>query len=144
MGEGWYDSRKSNVVAGFYEVEVESAEDGVFQTSGKRFMRCWFRVVGGELDGEGFEERVPEFKVIAFAKALGITPSQEVPFFTTEMLGKRFSVEVEMNTFNGQTTPRVKPGGIRWTNPPAGQVAPGSAPTASAPGDPKKTGDTPF
>lgn len=142
MNEGWYDTRKSNVTAGFFEVECESAEDGKFST-GKRHMRCWFRVIGGELDGEGFEERVPEFKVLAFAKALGITPSQDCPFFATEMLGKRFSVEVEMNTFNGLTTPRVKPSGIRWVNPPEGGPNSGSTPAAPT-GDPKKTGETPF
>lgn len=140
MGE-WYDSRQSNVrAAGFYEVECETAEDGAFK-SGAPHLKAYFRVIGGEFDGEGFEEKMPEFKVVAFAKALGFTPSKEAPFFTNELVGKRFSVEVEMHVYQGQTSPRVKPGGIRWTNRPGETSLPAAV---QAPGDPQKAGDTPF
>lgn len=112
-GEGFYDERETNVVAGFYEVEIEEADASVFKQSQKKCMRAYFRVLSGELAGEGFEEMMPVFKVLAFAKAMGRTVTKDSPIFAEDLRGQRFLIEVRMEEYQGRTNPRAMPGGIK-------------------------------
>lgn len=90
----------ARVLPDTYRVQVEDAEMTKAQ-SGNDMINLWFRIVGGEFDGQTVVDRLvltekSMFRVVGFMQAIGLpTPKRRLKLNLRQFIGKTLDIEVD-------------------------------------------------
>lgn len=150
----------ARVAPGRYPVVVEDVEADQSK-AGNPMINLWFRIQGGEYDGQTLVDRLTVtdkalFRVVGFLNAIGMpTPKGQVKVNPQKFLGQRLEVDVDDGEpYNGRVKSEVR-GYLRMPKPakpaaadiedptdvaPAAVATTGAATTATAPETSTPTG----
>src|SRR5690606_14023648 len=94
------DTSGARVKPGRYRVQVEDAELAK-ASSGNQMINLWFRIVGGEFNGQTLVDRLvltekSLFRVVGFMNAIGLpTPKKRIKVNLRKFIGKTLDVDVD-------------------------------------------------
>lgn len=97
-----------------YRVVVEDVEPDK-SNAGNPMINVWFRIIGGEFDGQTIVDRLTItekalFRVVNFLSAIGMpTPKKELKIQPRTFIGKRLDIDVEDGEpYNGRVKSEVR------------------------------------
>lgn len=104
----------SRVLPGRYRVVVEDVEADQSK-AGNPMINLWFRIEGGEFDGQTLVDRLTItekalFRVVGFMQAIGLpTPKKRLQINPQKFLGQRLDVDVDDGEpYNGRVKSEVR------------------------------------
>lgn len=104
----------SRVAPGRYRVQVEDVEATKSQ-AGNPMVNLWFRVIGGEFDGQTVVDRLTLsdkalFRVVGFMQSIGLpTPKKRLKLNIRSWVGKVLDIDVEDGEpYNGRVRSEVR------------------------------------
>ena len=104
----------SRVAPDRYRVQVEDVEATKSQ-AGNPMVNVWFRIIGGEFDGQTIVDRLTLsekalFRVVGFMQAIGLpTPKKRLKLNIRQFVGKVLDIDVEDGEpYNGRVKSEVR------------------------------------
>ena len=104
----------SRVAPDRYRVQVEDVEATKSQ-AGNPMVNVWFRIIGGEFDGQTIVDRLTLsekalFRVVGFMQAIGLpTPKKRLKLNIRQFVGKVLDIDVEDGEpYNGRIRSEVR------------------------------------
>lgn len=97
-----------------YRVQVEDVEAAMSQV-GNPMVNVWFRIIGGEFDGQTIVDRLTVtersmFRVVGFMQAIGLpTPKKRLKLNIRQFVGKVLDIDVaDGEPYNGRVKSEVR------------------------------------
>jgi hypothetical protein len=105
----------ARVTPGRYRVVVEDVEQDKSKTGGNPMINVWYKIIGGEFDGQTLIDRLTItekalFRVVGFMQAIGLpTPKKKLQINPRRFLGQKLDVDVDDGEpYNGRVKSEIR------------------------------------